>query len=275
MNHHNLEQAVHQLGPWFHNLHLPDGVQTAPNHFLGDFPLRKWEKLEPHLPADIHGWSVLDIGCNAGFYSFEFAKRGARVLGIDSDPHYLNQARWVAENVYIENAPEFRQMDVHSLARLYQEFDLVLFMGVFYHLRYPLLALDTVAAKTRRLMIFQSLTMNGDEVVQPEADYDLSHREMFDEPGWPKMGFIEGKFSQDPTNWWVPNHAAAEALLRSTGFTRVRRIAHEIYFCEPPENGIIARREWDRGEWESATGVEMKRPTSFSEGRNRNTGGQL
>src|SRR3954462_11362701 len=87
------------LGPWFHNLHLPDGVQTAPDHPLGDFPSFKWRELAPALPADLTGWRALDIGCNAGFYSFELAGRGAEVVGIDLDEHYLRQARWARERL--------------------------------------------------------------------------------------------------------------------------------------------------------------------------------
>src|SRR3954462_896239 len=84
------------LGPWFHNLHLPDGAQTAPDHPLGDFPSFKWKQLGPALPEHLDGCRALDIGCNAGFYSFELARRGADVLAIDHDPHYLRQARWAA-----------------------------------------------------------------------------------------------------------------------------------------------------------------------------------
>src|SRR5918997_6765494 len=74
---------IAELGPWFHNLHLPDGTQTAPDHSLGDFPSFKWLEVAPHLPKDLTGWRALDIGCNAGFYTFELARRGARVTGID------------------------------------------------------------------------------------------------------------------------------------------------------------------------------------------------
>ncbi|MDB4988514.1 MAG: family methyltransferase, partial [Myxococcaceae bacterium] len=73
---------VERLAPWFHNLHFPDGLQTAPQHFLGDFPAYKWATLESALPADLSGWTALDVGCNAGFYTFELAKRGAKVTGI-------------------------------------------------------------------------------------------------------------------------------------------------------------------------------------------------
>lgn len=259
-----VRRTITSMEPWFHNIHLPDEVQTAPDHFLGDFPMRKWREIESAIPADMTGWSVLDIGCNAGFYSFEFAKRGARVLGIDVEPHYLAQARWLAETYHPHNKPTFREMQIHDLARLDETFDLVFFMGVFYHLRYPQLALDTVAAKTKRMMIFQTLTMAGDDVERPREDYDIDERQVFDSPGWPKMAFIEKNFSHDPTNWWAPNHAAVEAMLRSTGFASVERIAHEIYVCQSPKDGVFARRQWDATEWESATGVHVPKPASLS-----------
>src|ERR671932_2784588 len=85
------EREIASLGPWFHNLHLPDGAQTAPNHALGDFPAFKWRELAPHLPSDLTGWRALDIGCNAGFYSFELAKRGASVTGVGGEPPFFPQ----------------------------------------------------------------------------------------------------------------------------------------------------------------------------------------
>src|SRR3954470_18550267 len=85
------ETEIAALGPWFHNLHLPDGSQTAPLHPLGDFPRFKWNELAPLLPSDLEGWTVLDIGCNAGFYSFELARRGAQVTAIDVEPLFLRQ----------------------------------------------------------------------------------------------------------------------------------------------------------------------------------------
>ncbi|MBN1237172.1 MAG: TIGR04290 family methyltransferase, partial [Gammaproteobacteria bacterium] len=68
--------APAEFGDWFHNLHLPGGAETAPEHPLGDFPRNKWRKVEHCVPQDLGGWRVLDIGCNAGFYSFELARRG-------------------------------------------------------------------------------------------------------------------------------------------------------------------------------------------------------
>jgi tRNA (mo5U34)-methyltransferase len=76
-----IRQRIRELGDWFHNLNL-HGVQTAPNHFLGDYPETKWRNFANAIPADLRGKSVLDIGCNAGFYSIEMKRRGARPYAV-------------------------------------------------------------------------------------------------------------------------------------------------------------------------------------------------
>jgi tRNA (mo5U34)-methyltransferase len=240
----DLARQVERLGPWFHNLHLPGGVQTNPDSFIGgDFPRFKWLQIAPHLPQDLRAWRVLDVGCNAGFYSFELARRGADVLAIDVDEHYLAQARWACGVQGLQHKVEFRQMAVYDVARLDESFDLVWFMGVFYHLRYPLLALDLLAQRTRRLLMFQTLTMPGDEVHPGTAtDRPITEREQFHDRGWPKMAFIEHRFAGDPTNWWVANHAGVEAMLRAAGLRVVNRPAGEIYLCEP--DGRSDARQW-------------------------------
>jgi tRNA (mo5U34)-methyltransferase len=236
------EREIAALGPWFHNLHLPDGAQTAPGSPLGDFPRFKWEQLAAHIPQDLRGWTALDIGCNAGFYTFELARRGATVTGIDSEPLFLAQAEWAAGEFDLHDRVDFRLMQIYELAHTPERYDLVLFMGVFYHLRYPMLGLDIVAEKVRRLMIFQTLTMPGDDVLETPRDLGLTGRDVFASAGWPKMAFIEHKLAGDPTNWWAPNHAAVEAMLRSSGLTVVDRPGHEIYMCEPTPD----ERSWSR-----------------------------
>jgi tRNA (mo5U34)-methyltransferase len=250
---------VSRLAPWFHNLRLPDGVQTAPEHFLGDFPSYKWAALAPYLPERLDGWSALDIGCNAGFYCFELARRGARVRGIDVDPHYLRQARWAARELGFADRVEFRQMQVYELAGTEEQFDLVLFMGVFYHLRYPLLGLDVVARCTRRLMVFQTLTLPGLDVHSDTSDRPIEDRDALLLPGWPKMAFVEQRFAGDPTNWWVPNHAGVQAMLRSAGMTPRRYLGHELYLCEPMPPGDPAAAPYDvEPELRAATGREWR-----------------
>jgi tRNA (mo5U34)-methyltransferase len=251
--------VIERLGPWFHNLHLPDGRQTAPHHRLGDFPLFKWKQIAPYLPGKLKGWRALDIGCNAGFYSFELARRGATVTAIDIDAHYLRQARWAARQFRLEHGVEFRRMQVYELGRLDDKFDLVLFMGVFYHLRYPLLALDSVASCVRRLLVFQSLTIPGEEIYPGVDNHDIEDRDVLNEPGWPKLAFVEHKFAGDPTNWWIPNHACIEAILRSSGLSIVQRPGHEIYLCRPQR---IKSAKWDKREFLSAIGRGRFQPGS-------------
>jgi tRNA (mo5U34)-methyltransferase len=240
------KRAVANLQPWFHNLHLPDGTQTAPNHHLGDFPGFKWKQIARHLPESLKGWRALDIGCNAGFYSFELARLGARVVGLDIDSHYLRQARWAAKQFDVQDRVEFRRMQVYDLVNIPQTYDLVFFMGVFYHLRYPLLALDIVAEKVKQLMVFQSLTMAGTKVYKDTLDHEINDRKVLDDSGWPKMAFIEHRFAGDPTNWWIPNHSCVEAVLRSSGFTVTSRPGHEIYICKPSKTklGPLERKQF-------------------------------
>jgi tRNA (mo5U34)-methyltransferase len=231
------------LGPWFHNLHLPDGRQTAPGHPLGDFPASKWRQIEAHVPADLSGWRALDIGCNAGFYSFALAARGAEVVALDVDPRYLRQARWAATRLGLAERVRFRQGTVYELARERDAFDLVLFTGVLYHLRHPLLALDIVARRVARLLVFQTLTMPGAQALDGPRDLDLDERALLAAPGWPRMAFLEHRLEGDPTNWWAPDPACCEALLRSSGLRVVARPGHEIYLCEPdPAADGLARR---------------------------------
>jgi tRNA (mo5U34)-methyltransferase len=247
------QDDIAELGPWFHNLHLPDGRQTAPGHRLGDFPSFKWRAIAPYFPERMEGTRVLDIGCNAGFYSIEFARRGARVTAIDVDDHYLAQARWAAMRFDVEDRIEFRNMQVYELARLEQRWDVVLFLGVFYHLRYPLLGLDVVSRCVGRTLVFQSLTMPGPTRAAPTPlDAALEDRECLAEERWPKMAFIENKLAGDPTNWWAPNPACVAAMLRSAGFRVVREPAHEIYWCEPDPDGVSNMWTWNEEEYRAA-----------------------
>lgn len=245
LNGDRVEQRIAELAPWFHNLRLPSGHQTAPDHPLGDYPSFKWRDLRVAIPEDLTGWRALDIGCNAGFYSFELARRGAAVLGIDADDHYLRQARWAAELFELDRRIEFRRLQVYDLARLRERFDLVLFMGVLYHLRYPLLALDLVAEKVGRLLVLQTLTMPGEEAVESPADLGIDERERLTSAGWPKMAFLERSLAGDPTNWWAPNHACVEAMVRSAGLEMIARPAHEVYVCRRGATGSPHIQELD------------------------------
>lgn len=225
-----IRERVEELRPWFHNLDLK-GVQTAPDHFLGDYPNIKWRGFAHAIPRDLTGKTVLDIGCNAGFYSMEMKRRGAaRVVGVDSEELYLAQARFAAEVNGLDI--EYRNLSVYDVAALGEKFDVVIFMGVLYHLRHPLLALDLLREHVvGDLMIFQSMQRGATEVMDVGADYHFWETEMFDRPDYPKMFFVEHRYASDPTNWWIPNAACAEAMLRSAGFEIVDHPEQEVYVC--------------------------------------------
>jgi tRNA (mo5U34)-methyltransferase len=234
MNRDQIAARVRELGEWFHNMDL-GGVLTAPHHFLGDYPRNKWERFAHVVPKDLRGLSVLDIGCNAGFYAIEMKRRGAeRVLGIDTDESYLAQARFAAQVNGVDI--ELRSMSVYEIGLLREKFDLVLFMGVTNHLRHPLLALDLLHRHVvGDTLLFQSM-MRGTPHIEPlAADYPLSETRIFETPGFPRLHFVEDRYAGDPTNWWIPNRACVEAMLRSAGFEIDAHPEDEVYVCRPRE----------------------------------------
>jgi len=143
---------------------------------------------------------------------------------------------------------ELRQASVYDLARDRGRYDLVLFLGALYHLRYPLLALDLLAEKTRRLLALQTMPCHGGGT---SADLPFDERERLRQPRWPKVAFVEHSLAGDPTNWWVPDEACVEAMARSAGLKVVERSGHELWLCRP-----IGERA-DRAELHAATGCDV------------------
>jgi len=251
----DLQSELQQLAPWFHNLHLPDGIQTCPNHVLGDFPSFKWARLAPFFDADLRGKTVLDIGCNAGFYSIELARRGALVTALDVSEHYLRQARWAANIFDLNDRIQFERKQVYALAGTRERWDIVLFLGVLYHLRYPLLGLDIVSRCVRKTLVIQSLSVPGESQARVPEDLELSDRQPLQSPGWPKLAFVEHRVAGDRTNWWVPNASCMEGMLRSTGLRVTSRPLDEFYLCEPEPQHASSMWTWNEAEyWAAVTG---------------------
>lgn len=232
-----LRREIEALGPWFQNLTIA-GVETAPDHFLGDYPAFKYARFADALPEDLNGKSVLDIGCNAGFYAIEMKRRGAaEVIGIDSDERYLAQARFAADALGFPDI-RFEKLSLYDVGRLGRRFDLVIFMGVLYHLRHPLLALDLIREHVAgELMLFQTMQQGSADILQVPEDHPFHlpgttrPPTFFDNPAYPKMHFIERKFADDWTNWWAPNAACSQAMLRAAGFTVEAQPEEEVYLC--------------------------------------------
>jgi tRNA (mo5U34)-methyltransferase len=198
-----LRSRVEEL-EWFHSIDLGGGVVTPGR----DDSAAKLARLR--LPADLSGRSVLDIGAWDGFFSFEAERRRAeRVLAVDTlawergeksgRPCFELAHRALGSRV------ESRRLDVHDVATAgIGRFDLVLCLGVLYHLREPLRALEAVAAVTGELLVLETAT-------------DATHLRR------PAMvWYPEDELAGDPSNWVGPNEALLECWLRDVGFREVR-----------------------------------------------------
>src|SRR5436309_1479937 len=196
-----LARRIAELGEWFHNIDLK-GTPTAPNHFLGDFPRVKWKEIASVFPEDMTGATVLDLGCNGGFYSLEMKRRGAsHVLGVDVDDRYLSQAKFAAETLGLEI--EFQKRFVYDVYQIPGQFDYVFFMGVFYHLRYPLYALDKVIKKVKCKLIFQTMIRGSLASPQLKDDYHFWNKEIFASLDFPSMYITDKKYACEPPNWSI------------------------------------------------------------------------
>jgi tRNA (mo5U34)-methyltransferase len=195
-----LVERIANLAPWFQNMDL-GGVMTAPDRHAGDDPGSRprldVDRVCQALPGGLEGKTVLDIDCNAGFYTIEMKRRGAaRVVGIDSDPRHLQQAGLAAEVLGVDI--ELRRLAVYEVADLGEHFDLVLFTGALDHLRYPLHALELV----REHVV-------GDVLALPAAN-DTSR-------GHGQAG--------------ARARADLETLLCNAGFAIEARLEEEVYIC--------------------------------------------
>lgn len=263
----DINEQIQNLGPWFHNIHLPTGQQTAPSHFLGNFPSFKWEKIKHAIPENMDGWKVLDVGCNAGFYSVELAKRGAHVTAIDLDTHYLKQAEWVAKQFGLESKIDFHQMQVYDLAHTDKKYDLIWFMGVFYHLRYPLLALDILSGITKNMMVFQTFSLSGKDEMEVPYDVDFNDRSILEEKAWPKMSFIPHQLAGDPTNWWIINHQGILSLLQNCGLQVSAMPDDETYIATRNYDSPTIQEAWNASEYLSAIGKDWKNQIAIKIGQ--------
>ncbi len=114
-------------------------------------------------------------------------------------------------------------------------------MGVLYHLRYPLFALDKVITKVAPggRLVFQTMLRGSSNAKQWDENYQFWKTNVFADPDWPSMYFVERSYANDPTNWWIPNRAAAEAMLRSSGLGIVSIPSRRLGFALPKRH--IAR----------------------------------
>jgi tRNA (mo5U34)-methyltransferase len=234
-----VEQAVRELGWWYQHFELPSGVWTGDGIAPAYDPAERWRWIAPHVPDDLAGASVLDVGGNAGYFSLQMKLRGAgRCVLVEPIEEFAAQARFVFSQFKVD--VKVVVDDVHTYCLTGREhFDYVLFLGLLYHLRYPLLVLDRLAEMTRVRLVLQSMIIGSPVPNVPGPDADL---EQVSNDGFPRLAFVEYAFRGDRTNWWLPNYAALDALARSAGLRVLERPTPELLITEPErELGTLRR----------------------------------
>lgn len=223
-----LRVILSKLGPWFHNVPLTKSMGTRLE--MPEHPANRWSVIDSFVPKDLSGKTVLDIGVNAGFFSLEMKRRGAaRVLGIDIMPHLLAQTRFASH--WFELPIELLDCDVYDVGAL-GSFDIVVFLGVLYHLKHPLYALEKVESVCNSTLYFQSVIHGTVGDFEPAEDYPQTEVDVFERPEYPKLYFIEKSFNGDVSNWWLATQSCLKAMLRVSGFKDIRHTGNtEVFVC--------------------------------------------
>ena len=189
---------------WWHSFELPDGTQIEGTNSLagqkrriGQFP----------IPDELHGKRVLDIGAWDGWFSFEMERRGAEVMAVDN----WDNPRFREMHAMLGSRVDYREFDIYDLTpERVGRFDIVLFMGVLYHLKHPLLALERVCALSREMAAVDSFVLREEH--RPGADAEQR----------PIMEFYEtDEFGGQTDNWVAPSIPCLLAFCRTAGFARV------------------------------------------------------
>jgi tRNA (mo5U34)-methyltransferase len=207
---------------WYHSMEFPDGSSVRGWHTIADLQGR-WAEFG--LPADLTGKRLLDIGAWDGWFTFEAERRGADVVALD----YFECENFLFAHRKMGSKARYVIAEVYDLPRLgLGKFDYVLFLGVLYHLRHPLLALEYVCAATEELAIVDSFVLSGDEFAADGRDL-------------PYMEFYEtDELGNNVDNWVGPTPECLLAFCRSAGFVEV-----ELLSITHRHARVACRRKWN------------------------------
>lgn len=230
--------GIDKLGPWFHRIELGGGLVTKTASAIGEpveHPRPTWEKVKACLPSDVSGLSVLDVGCNAGFYSVELKRRGAaRVLGVDSQRNLIRQAAFVRDALGLDI--EYRRLSVYDLdPRDMGQFDITLALGLIYHCKHLVLALERLFAVTRGLLVLETA------IYPPEkSPGSFTYDEGGQRPMLHPLAYVENAADAKEAiyNWFLPGVNALRALLQNVGFDEV-----ELFPATQADRAVLACRK--------------------------------
>ena len=230
-----VEREMRSLGWWYQHFELPNKLRTGTGQEPGYDALNRWNFIAAHVPLDLTGKTVLDLGGNAGFFSIQMKLRGAaKCILVDPFVEFNRQARFAAEQFGVEL--DIVNEDAHTFCLTTEErFDFVIFLGLMYHLKYPGIVLDRLAEMTKERIYIQSFLI-GEETDQYEekSDYErVKDDALLKDPAYPKLMFVENLYNGDVTNWWIPNYTALSALIRSAGLKILDRPHPQIIVAEP------------------------------------------
>jgi tRNA (mo5U34)-methyltransferase len=215
-------ESIKKLEPWWHCIDLGDGIQTKTNSLMGEqinHPIDRWEVIGRCVPADLTGKSVLDIGCNAGFFSIEAKRRNAaRVLGIDAQRHEIMQAQFVKRVLGLDI--EYQQMNIYDVSpATVGTFDVTLALGLLYHCKHLLLAIETLFAVTNELLIVDSSVLPQDDAANSVSFGWGSLQEKVQ-----LLGYVEQSSkprNENHANWFFTTGECLKAMLLDVGFHKV------------------------------------------------------
>lgn len=255
MNESELKEKIDSLKPWFHNIRL-DNLETIPGETKSD---RQWSIIEPYLPKDLTGKDVVDLGCNAGYFSIKMLERGANVLGVDESKRYLDQAKFATD--YLNFKMDFELKNVYDFALGNQKkFNFSFFFGVLYHLRYPLLVLDKLREFTTEKLFLHTLVRNpglkskfsiSKKKIEIPENISREEDKIYDNTNFPKAFFIEKKLGGYIGNWWIFNESCMSAILRSSGFTNIKSLGSGIFVCDVDPNFDNSEKRFTDFKWVS------------------------
>jgi len=213
--------GLKMVEPWFHRIDLGGGIFTKTESVMGepvDHPRGAWEIIQQCLPTDLTGKSVLDVGCNGGFYCVEAKRRGARrVLGVDGQRQHVRQALFVRKVLALDL--EFRRFSVYDLQpATVGRFDVTLALGLVYHLKHLVLALERLYDVTNELLIVETAIIPPEQTpssfVQSLGEIRQTLHPIFCAENAPQA-------KEQVYNWFLPSPEALRVLLLNTGFEEV------------------------------------------------------